>query len=467
MTKLIFDTRAWCLNVFPELAKKFANEKNDSIEPLMVFHNKLDYSKYKNKVESDNLFNYYEIGRRKYSKNDIVDLESKYNLINLWHVVYFDRFLKEKEEKFIIEQISYYIYAWEQIFLKHKPRYILNETVTGLWNYIPYALAKHHNVEYLGFLFTKSTNKYFFTRDIYGTFAEMNQKFELLLRGSLSKNEREKAQEFAEDFKRNHSVPFYMKFTSSLPKIHNFFNIYRIVINLFKDIRTYINTKEDYKVDFRVNGYKRDFTRLLRILSFKLKGTFEKPDYNDKYVLFPLHYQPEASTDICAAYYVDQYNVIVNIVKSLPFGVSLYVKEHYAVLGSKEIGFYNKLKKLPNVKLIDPWVKISELINHSSAVTILTGTSGLEAIILKKPVIIFGHVFFDIYPQIHKVSNLEDLPKLVLSALNNFEIDEEIYLKYLYAYITSGYDGRLHGDNFSNEEIEMHYRNLKYEIKGN
>lgn len=464
MKTVLFDTRAWCLNVFPKMADYFRLNEGKNINPVNVYHNSIDCKKHQRNGEFENLADYFTIGTGRYTKSEIALLEKKYNLINLWNVVYFDRYLKNKDEEYIIKQISYYLYAWEEIFKNYKPDFIINETVTGLWNYIPFALSKYYNCDYLGILFTKNTNRYFFSRDIFGSFPQMVQAFEKHKSQILYPAQKKEAQDFSNNFRNKHIVPSYMKFSSSLPKIHNFFNPYRITVNVYKDIKMMLQVRNDYKIDYRFQGYKRDFERLLRVMNMKIFKTFTLPDSSDKYILFPLHYQPEASTDVCAAYYVDQYNVILNLVRSLPFEYKLYVKEHYAVLGSKEMAFYKKIKKLPNVKLIDPWIKISDLINNAGAIAVLTGTTGLEGIILKKPVIVFGHVFFDIYPQIYRVNNLEELPGLINHALHDFRVDEDMYDKFILAYISSGYEGRMHGGGFENDEIALHCENLLKEI---
>ena len=464
MKKVIFDSRAWNLDASPYMHDYFLNNPELGINPISVYHNTIDYQKFANKNSSINLNDYYHEGYGKYSINELSEFEKKYNLDNLWFVVYFDRFLKDKPKTEIYNQLSYYIFAWETILKNEKPDYIVTETVTGAWNYLPYALSPYFNTVYLGYLFTKNTNKYFFTRELYGCFPEMDKRFNDLLLRNLNDEELKLTNEFISSFKEKHMVPIYMKTTSALPKIHNFFNPYRICINIIKDLKTFFNVKNDYKIDYRLNGYKRDFQRLIRIIYTKSFNVFKKPTLSEDYILYPLQYQPEATTDIWSAYYTDQLQTIQHLAKSLPIGCKLYVKEHYAVLGSKPISFYKKLEKLPNVVLIDPWLGINELIKKSKAVAILTGTTGLEAIIWEKPVIIFGRVFFDIYPDLLKVKKIDELPSLINQALYDFKIDQAIYKKYIYAYIASGYEGRFHGGNLTNEEIVQHCQNLVFEI---
>jgi hypothetical protein len=464
MTNIIFDSRAWCLNIFPLMVEHLNREKLSQVNATGLYHNSMDFEKYSNNENDIDLNNYYKEGISKYSKGQLSELEKKYNLINLWHVVYFDRFLKDKHEEFIIQQISYYFFAWENIFNSYRPNFIVTETVTGLWNYVPFALAPYFNCKFLGYLSTKNTNKYFFTQDILGSFAQMNDLFNKCLQTDLTLKQKQQISEFLNKFNEKRMVPSYMKSAISLPKIHNFFNIYRISINVLKDIKTFWKVKNDYKIDYRISSYLRNAKRIFRVHYSYIFKLFNVPDYSENYILFPLHYQPEASTDIWAAYNSDQLSTVINIVKSIPINVTLYVKEHSAFLGSKEIAFYRKLKRLPNVKLIDPKVETNELIKNARAVVVLTSTAGLEGVILKKPVIILGSVFFDIYPNIFKVKSLKELPNLINLALCNFDPNENIYEKYIYAYINSGYEGRLDGTNFSKEETINHCNNLITEI---
>ena len=49
--------------------------------------------------------------------------------------------------------------------------------------------------------------------------------------------------------------------------------------------------------------------------------------------------------------YEKQMVAIDHIAKSLPYGKLLYVKEHYAILGHREINFYKELKNLKYIKI--------------------------------------------------------------------------------------------------------------------
>ena len=108
-----------------------------------------------------------------------------------------------------------------------------------------------------------------------------------------------------------------------------------------------------------------------------------------KYVYFPLHKDPEASTMVLSPYFTNQLAIIENIAKSLPADYSLVVKEHIPMIGFRPKNFYKKIKSFPKVKLVHPRFDQFTLIKNSSIVSVISGTAGLEALMLGKKVLLF------------------------------------------------------------------------------
>lgn len=139
--------------------------------------------------------------------------------------------------------------------------------------------------------------------------------------------------------------------------------------------------------------------------------------FGEKYIIFPLHKQPESSVDVLGDYYSDQLNLITQIARSLPIGYKLYVKEHSNAIGDRSVGFYCKVKSIPGVRLISPYIDSYSLINEASLVITISGTMGYEAGLLGRPVITFSPVFFNQLPAIRYCSNLKSLPQLILEQI--------------------------------------------------
>ena len=111
--------------------------------------------------------------------------------------------------------------------------------------------------------------------------------------------------------------------------------------------------------------------------------------------------------------------MITNIVKSLPSGYELYVKEHPIQVFRewRSVNYYKKIMKLPNVKLIHPSVISSDLIKKSSLVITISSTSGLEAAFYNKPSIIFADLDYSILPSVHKIKTIDELPYAIRASL--------------------------------------------------
>jgi hypothetical protein len=97
---------------------------------------------------------------------------------------------------------------------------------------------------------------------------------------------------------------------------------------------------------------KQRVQRVARIRLADSLGTFEQPVAGEKYVIYPIHFQPEASTLVQAPMFLDQAALIQDIARSLPVGYRLYVKEHVANRGRRPLSFYAALRAIPSVRLL-------------------------------------------------------------------------------------------------------------------
>ena len=143
-------------------------------------------------------------------------------------------------------------------------------------------------------------------------------------------------------------------------------------------------------------------------------------DYEKPFIYFPLHMDEEATLLIGAPFYTNQIEIIKHIVKSLPIGYQLYIKEHHAqsFRGWRSLEEYKKILELPNVKLIHPEVNSNKILEKCKVVIAITSTSALEAAFYEKPSIIFGEVPFSRLSSVRRVENIEKLPHIIKELLN-------------------------------------------------
>ena len=150
------------------------------------------------------------------------------------------------------------------------------------------------------------------------------------------------------------------------------------------------------------------------------KNFTTKINENDKsFIYFALPIDQEATLLIGSPFYTNQIELITHIVKSLPIGYKLYIKDHplQSTRGWRKISYYKQIMDLPNVKLIHPSIPPDEILNKCSLVITVSSSTGLEAVFYKKPTIIFGDPIYSILPSVLKIKTMEELPAAIRTAL--------------------------------------------------
>ena len=178
---------------------------------------------------------------------------------------------------------------------------------------------------------------------------------------------------------------------------------------------------------------------------------------NEQFVLFTLHQEPERSLLIATPFYTNQLEVIRHIAKSLPPGYKLYVKEHFSQLLRewREISYYKEIIEIPNVRLYHPSANIEPLIQKSSLVISIGGTTPFEAAFYQKPSIIMADLGFAILPSVQKLNSLEELPLMIRHGLET-KVNSDDLDKYLSILDEHSFDFDLKGYE-SNEANSFRY----------
>lgn len=188
------------------------------------------------------------------------------------------------------------------------------------------------------------------------------------------------------------------------------------------------------------------------------------PNYDEKYVILFLQYQPEDTTSPCGDIFVNQNLCVEVLLKNLPEDCYVYIKEHphqflHHRQGSscRNKEFYSDLIRNRRVKLISTSVNSFELIDHSMAVATITGTVGWESIVRQKPVILFGISWLENYKGVLRIKDEETAAK-IWPYIQNYKYDEHSLHAYLCAvglntYI-SYYYMALHKDEIKMSEQE-------------
>lgn len=154
--------------------------------------------------------------------------------------------------------------------------------------------------------------------------------------------------------------------------------------------RLYQRSKKFFRGDDRLRLHRT----LRNGLAYR-QARREAPRPEERFIYFPLHLQPEATTSPMGGVYVDQNLAIETLARALPAGWKVVVKENPAQrFAKRELGFYEHLAGIPAVHLVSKQENTFDLIERCEAVATITGTAGWEALFRGKPSIAFGRAFY-------------------------------------------------------------------------
>jgi len=472
----------WCFLVNPapliieffgKLACQIAKEGD---EYIVAVNSKIaEYSKMKYFPKDTKIFSEVDWCAKNYQRN-----KNEHQGLS-WKEFFpeFDRFNRFKVYDFSysnsVEIVAQTYQFADFIFQKEKPDIIIAEPPTGVFNEIFSFFSKKYQATYIG-LMTSRINNRIDAYDSEYTCSQYKKSFNKLNNINISEKERKFAKDFIKSFISHKKLPFYMDYQNQHKRLSQISRINGYIKREKEMIRYYLKyllkrkyfRKFDYNSEFLINyifrypqeSLKRKFRSLLQ------RNIFDSADNSDKFFIYPLHLQPEASTAVRAMYFSDQLNTIKNIAFSLPFPYKLYVKEHPSAIGSKSGYFYKKIKEIPNTVLISPYENVESLIKKSQGVITLTSTMGMEAALAGKPVYILGDVFYNYHPLCRKVNSFEYLRKKIQEDLVDKPfIDnlEDINIRFILSYFRNIIPGDIiaaSSKNDANDYKEI-YKNIK------
>jgi len=142
----------------------------------------------------------------------------------------------------------------------------------------------------------------------------------------------------------------------------------------------------------------------------------ENVSLDESFVYFPLHLQPELTTDTWGYEYGDQLLALEALSRNLPAGMKIYVKENpMQTTFMREESFFRRLKAIPNAFYVSSEISSFELIRRCSFLATISGTAGWEACLLGKGVVVFGVTW---YTKIDGVFEWSD-PDCIKKAINH------------------------------------------------
>lgn len=435
----------FCGYVYLRSSEKFLHEQKDIVYgELLVDEDIFDKSR-DEKVD----WNYLE------------ELEKELGMPNLWPYVCVDRVIRyglgvreypHDASPYTHEDMARFLQrAAREItaFLeREKPDVIYFPAVSALGNMLLFYIAKKKGIAVLTGAETRIEGGYAFS-ETYKAFSWAEEKFRKITEGEKSPKE-SAAQTYLKEYRAKPRTYLYamesFKNSGERMKAFEWLSPRKLTrsarwlserfVRAFFQPYDYMDQPPWW---FLLDATKRKF-RLMR----GYDDLYDAYDGHEKFAYYPLHLEPEMAMLLLAPRWTDQIYLIKQIAESLPFAFKLYVKEHPVMVGFRTRGYYRELKKIPNVKLIHPNHNSHEIIKDAKLILTETGTAGWEALLLKKPVITFGDVYYNALSAVKKCTDLEKLSMLVKEQLEHFKWSEQELINFISALLEDSVNIKLH-----------------------
>lgn len=402
-------------------------------------------------IVSEIINGYYPSGKElKPLDNEIINKMQPYESAIMRQMDRFEVYLKRRITYDERREIYYrHLRYWNNILMSEKFNFYIGANIPhDIYDYVIFGLCNVYKIKTLFFyqsqikdIIHPMTDWKNFTSSVPKTFDSYIKEFKSwdIDEISLSPHMLNEWNNLKEDV-----IPFYMK-----NQKFGLTNLIKKSVVIFK--RVLVN-------EFSIRGVSRMYQ------NYKLNKIYENlcshPNFNKKYFYFPLHYQPELTSCPLGESFVDQFLILQLLDYYLPNDYVIYIKEHPKQgFASRHYGYYqNFIDSSSKVSLVSKSISSFDLIKNSKGVITISGTAGWEALFRNKPVLLFGHNFYQCAPGVFQIKTLSDCENAIHQICGNeFNCDQKALKLFMKAidensikgFIDTAYSGV---SNFSAEE---------------
>ncbi len=363
-------------------------------------------------------------------------IEKEYGIPNLWPFYLADRILAMDHPHFEYAYTPKYDYDRTLVMIQErfraiikmleeeKPDFIILSLVGCISSMIMYKVAKKMGIK--TYIFDHTKLKDYVTMTENEEFSAANKLFD---EKGFSESHMKEAEEILKSYREKPAPRKWMETSGKIGLLHA---IFKEVLGFVKYVKAHYSEGRngDFTEQSPFDYLRNKFVKFSRRLS--AHGlVYGKMNENEDFVFFPLHFEPERATMFLAPYFTDQIALVHNVAKALPITTKLYVKDHPAMINFRPRSYYDRLKEMPNIVFIDPNVSSSKIIPKAKCVATITGTAGMEAILLGKPVITFGEIFYNKLSFVYHVTDLTKLADVFKKVFKENKHDDKELINFI------------------------------------
>ena len=209
---------------------------------------------------------------------------------------------------------------------------------------------------------------------------------------------------------------------------------------------------------------------------YNSKCCIKKIDLQNKYIYFPLWFQPSSTLYPYADNFLNYLYSINLIRKNMPDNISLYIKEspdifnisHHAWFrGSfvRNFEFYNKIYKMKNVFLVNFDIKDEDLIKKSMAVVTLCDKNFIKSYISKKPTISLGNTLVKKQNGFFPCRNEQDIQKALKAiqkkiTIKTFQVNKFLDQLFLNSFYKDSFSNKNKFTKLVNYNSKVNYKHI-------
>ncbi len=490
MKILIFLQREWAFLYGIPIVEKIKSKYPDAKFAGYVYKISTWKKIEKNYNYFEKLWLGYKFDDKIYDKNikdqlnriSITQIEEELEIDSIWKdIIHVDRnliYTPGKKYRYSLEQQVddetciqiaklNYTFVKSEIFNDFKPDIIILPNFGSIFHNILYHFAKIKKINCWMPTASKISNRVVLTNEKDYALSNIFINYDRYTAGSKSV---EFAKNYLEEFKSNYIKPIHLQ-KINLRTENIEYNFVKDLIKLpFRSFKNYYKNKDilnpkiyrtldNIKTKYFIRNFFSEYKNLYNLKNYK----FDTLNNIENFIFLPLHVQPEVSTNLWAPLFTNQFEFIRQIAICLPGRLTLVVKEHPIMIGRRSIKYYNKLRKLPNVKVISHTTDIKNIIpkKKCKGVVVISGTAGFEAAILGKPVFIFSKTFYDKLDNVFSITNFVDFINLLKNineiSFNNTQIEKLISFLYENSFELSyslAYSKKINIENIENAYLQ-------------
>lgn len=358
--------------------------------------------------------------------------------------------------QYVVGVLDYFL----KLFSEKKPAFVFLNEVTFTWELAAYMIARHLQIPCLVPCYTRAGQKFIITDNPFQKCSDIENLYQQALNDpALVESHMQEAEALLKGFRQRPEYPDYtvrelklLVRQASVPGM-----LKQLVVDFLKLMALWLKLygtkgclRQEYWWDVLVRN-----VRTFSVTRKAIKGVlFEAaaPYLESDYIYYPLHLEPESATLMQSEHFTNQLAFIEQISKNMPAGYKLLVKEHIPAMGVRPIGFYDRIRSLPDVHLLTPFDDSFELIKHAQLVCVLAGTVGWEAMMLGIPLLVIGTAqFMGIKEGFVRCKNLFTLDDCIKHSMNAAPIPEQRLVLFIAATL------QLQGDLKIRDMLYWHY----------